>query len=488
MIKRKRRPVRTSVLHAGLTAMVITLAATGAAHAAGFALIEQGVKQMGTGYAGTAATAEDASVIGYNPAGIGFLDGTQISGSLFIINTYGTFDGEGRYGFTNAPVPGGDGGNAGGVTPVPALYLSHRLADNAAVGLGIYMPFGTQTNYENGWTGRYQADLSKIFAINFNPVFAFKPTKNLSLGFGVVIQYFEAKLTNDIDAGTLASGAAYEQQAQLSQVNPSIPAPTQAQLAGALSDTQGQYDVHSDLSGHDVTYGFNAGILWEPTSSTRIGLAYHSATTPNIDGTVERTGYNQAGVTNGLMPYFGPDLSPAVAQGVGAQLASTGGNTEAKLPDRIDLGIRQAVTPNLALLAGVQWTHWNRLDKLVIRYDDNRTNTIIPENYDNAYRFAGGAEYRINPTWTVRGGLAYDQSPVDGESRDARVPDNDRLTLAIGATVRATEKLTLDFGYQHLFVHKGSINETAVDGSGNTLKGNFDISADVFALQANYAF
>lgn len=487
MAMRERAPVRARAFGAGLAGVVVAIGGIGVANASGFALLEQGVKQMGTAYAGTAATVHDPSVIAYNPAGIGFLDGTQLSSSIIVVDVRSDFDGQGTFAITGAPVPGGDGGNAGGVVGIPALYLSHRLADNAAVGLGIYMPYGETTNYKNHWTGRYQAQLSKIFAINFNPVFAFKPTDNLSLGFGVIVQYFDAKLTNDIDAGTLGAEGSYQTQQALADQG-LAPPPTQAQLQGALGAAQGQYDVHNELSGHDITYGFNAGILWEATPSTRIGLSYRSETTPHIDnGKVERTGFDQAGLAGALSPSFGA-IGIGVAQAVGAQLSSVGGSTDAELPATVNLGIRQEVTSDLALLAGVQWIGWNRFDKLVIHYDDNRPSTVIDENYDNSYRFAGGAEYRVNDTWTVRGGLAYDESPVDGHTRDARVPDNDRLTLALGATLRATDQLTVDMGYQHVFVHDGSINETAPGGSGNTLQGEYHNAADLIGVQVNYKF
>ena len=41
-----------------------------AAHAAGFALIEQNASGMGNAYAGGSAIAEDASTIYFNPAGM----------------------------------------------------------------------------------------------------------------------------------------------------------------------------------------------------------------------------------------------------------------------------------------------------------------------------------------------------------------------------------------------------------------------------------
>ena len=56
-----------------------------AAHAAGFALIEQSASGMGNAFAGGGAVAEDASTIYFNPAGMTYIEGTQLVGALHLI-------------------------------------------------------------------------------------------------------------------------------------------------------------------------------------------------------------------------------------------------------------------------------------------------------------------------------------------------------------------------------------------------------------------
>jgi len=58
-----------------LTAAMLMALATPSVYAAGFALIEQSASGQGLSYAGAAASAEDASVMWFNPAGM-----TEISG------------------------------------------------------------------------------------------------------------------------------------------------------------------------------------------------------------------------------------------------------------------------------------------------------------------------------------------------------------------------------------------------------------------------
>src|SRR5258706_10534031 len=68
--------------HSNLIALAVATTLGGAstlAAAAGFALIEQSASGMGNAFAGSAATAEDASTIFYNPAGMSKLSGNQFA-------------------------------------------------------------------------------------------------------------------------------------------------------------------------------------------------------------------------------------------------------------------------------------------------------------------------------------------------------------------------------------------------------------------------
>jgi long-chain fatty acid transport protein len=64
----------------GITALVAFGAIN--VHASGFAIVEQGVRGLGTAYAGAAALAEDPSTIFYNPAGLTQLKGQQLEAGL----------------------------------------------------------------------------------------------------------------------------------------------------------------------------------------------------------------------------------------------------------------------------------------------------------------------------------------------------------------------------------------------------------------------
>ena len=85
-----------------------------------------------------------------------------------------------------------------------------------------------------------------------------------------------------------------------------------------------------------------------------------------------------------------------------------------------------------------------------------------PQNYDNAFFFAGGAEYDFSDSFTIRAGAAWDQTPTNGgtvpgtppaagiTNRTVRVPDEDRLWLSIGDSYDLDEHMSFDIGYSYL--------------------------------------
>ncbi|WP_277883128.1 MULTISPECIES: OmpP1/FadL family transporter [unclassified Nostoc] len=156
-----------------LTALTISNTAN-LALAGGFTLNEQNVKNMGNGFAGSAANVDDVSAIFSNPAGLTHLTGNSFTGSTFVIFPTVRFKNQGSTVFTGALLTGGNGGEAGVDIVVPNLYTAWSLSDTLKVGIGVNVPFGLATKYHNDWVGRYQAVESRLATININPTVAAK--------------------------------------------------------------------------------------------------------------------------------------------------------------------------------------------------------------------------------------------------------------------------------------------------------------------------
>ena len=211
--------------------------------AAGFALVEQNASGLGNAYAGQAASAQDASTIFFNPAGMTLLPVRQLVLVGHLIKPGMEFSGTVAAPF---PVGGGQGGDAGNWAFVPNAYYAFRLTPKVNLGVGLNSPFGLKTEYDPTWIGRYQAIKSEVKTINLNPSIAYKVSDSLSLGAGLNVQWIEAVLTNRIP------------------------------LYGQPLVT---------IKGDDYGWGYNLGALWQASPATRVGLSYRSEVRYTLDGT-----------------------------------------------------------------------------------------------------------------------------------------------------------------------------------------------------------
>ena len=111
--------------------------------------------------------------------------------------------------------------------------------------------------------------------------------------------------------------------------------------------------------------------------------------------------------------------------------------------------------------------------------------SVTPENWDDSYRYSVGANYRLDDKLMLRGGVAYDETPVSDAFRTARIPDENRTWLALGAQYRLSDKSVIEVGYAHLFIDDARINKTE---SGITLSGEYESSVDLLSAQLTLDF
>jgi long-chain fatty acid transport protein len=421
--------------------------------AAGFLIFEQGVKGLGTAFAGAAATAEDASTVFYNPAGMTYLRGTQLQGAGYGIFLQAEFTDQASTTASGAPLTG-QNDDAGTKLAVANFYGTHALTDRVAVGLGVNTPFGLKTEYSSDWIGRYHAIKSELRTINFNPSVGFKVNELVSIGAGLDVQYADAELSNAIDFGTLLSGT-------------------------GLTRPQ-ENDGFARLEAEDWGVGYNVGIVLSPLANTRIGLAYRSKIEYDLRGDID---FDKSPTVDAILANLGDDL-----------FVDTSAHAELTLPQILSAGLYHRLNPQWALMVGLTWTQWDTLQDVVVIRSDNPSQppTSIVLNYDDAFRYSIGAHYFPNETYTFRFGLAYDETPIpNAESRSARLPDEDRLWLGLGASYEITQRFSLDFAYAHLFIKDAQIRSTLPASNPqlrSTLVGESENSVDIIGAQLNWVF
>ncbi len=440
--------------------------------AAGFQLNETSGSGLANAFAGGAAVAEDASTMWSNVAGLSRLRNPQVVGVLHLVQPSLKFRNQGSLAATGQTL-GGNGGDAGGLNFVPNLYAMKPIDTKWSVGIGMTAPWGLVTEYDEGWAGRFQAIKSGIKTINLNPGVSYKATDSLALGFGLNLQHISAEFTNQVNySGALLSAAA------LGGASPA----TLAAIAAATPNLESRARV----KGSDNGSGWNAGLLWDIDSKTRVGAHYRSPVKYHLQGNA-RFG-NPA-----LSPLLGPQITGLGAAVNTLSLFDTAITSDIKIPAVVNLSYFGALNERWDLMADAQWTEWSSIRKLEIVRANGTVLQSTPENFKNSWKLAFGANYRYADNLIFKGGVAFDQSPVQTAFRTARLPDADRTWLTAGVQYKSSPKLTLDFGAVYVFVKQASIdsdptrNPLAIGASG-LLNGHYKSHTAILTAQLNYAF
>ena len=209
------------------------------------------------------------------------------------------------------------------------------------------------------------------------------------------------------------------------------------------------------LDGDDVGFGFTAGVLLKPTPGTSIGIGFRSAVEHEIEGDQFVAG---AGTKNKF-------------------------TLDVDTPELVTLSIRQSLTQNLRVLGTVEWANWEHLDVHPIIVGGQPIGSFDFQ-WDNGWFFALGAEYDYSPSLTLKGGVAYEISPIQNPSqRLPQVPDSDRVWLSFGGTYDYSESVSFDFAYTHIFFEDATLDrEPASDQlKAFRLVAGTESNADIFA-------
>lgn len=404
-------------------AMMVAGAFATQTYAAGFQLSEQSAIQMGRAMAGAGVVGDDLSAVHYNPAGMTLLSGTRMQAT-------------GTWVAVNLDYESHDGsvtenGRLKGQT-IPAGFITHQINDSLWAGLALTVPYGMGTEFDENWDGMDRGTESMILTFDINPNLAWKVNEKLSVGGGISLQYAKAELGFGVPLGPTAA--------------------------------------HANVKGDSWAWGWNVGMMFQPVETVRVGLAYRSHIAHNADGHTTLD-------INGMDPLTS-DMKVRI-----------------KTPDTVTLSATWEATDALRLSGTARWSKWSNFKSLSLDnsgFDNQMVDQIasahstITNNWDDTWFFSVGADYKLNGQWTIRGGVAYDQGPVENQYRMAVIPDTDRVWFSGGASYKYTDNLTFDFGATYI---KGVGDTDLYDKVGGKKIGEFkSLDSYIFSAQMQYLF
>ncbi len=453
-MKSMQKPIRTIV-----SAAIIAAMTAGLSHAGSFSLYtESNGSAVGNYAAGIAAEAADASTGWYNPAGLALIHQQQaIAG---VVGVFPVSKLSGTSTFTTLGLPsyiqsfsGYDGAKD---AAVPSFHYALPLGENAAFGLSVVAPFGLSTEWDEGGPVRYAGTASDLITTNLSPEIGGRIAEHLALGLGLDLQYADVKFNRMLGAPALL---------QAFDLAPNF------------------LDSESYNKGHSFAVGFHAGILaLFNEDHTRIGFNYQSQMKHKFNGYSRLTGP----LANVGLDITDPDALFALNPSASARVNNLSSN-DIDLPSIATLSAYQDVNERFALLGSIVYTGWHSLNAIALNNvlafspttgSQVTVNSVSSENYNNAWRFALGANYHVNEQWMLRVGGGYDETPTNNHDRSVRVPDADRWALAIGTHYQMKPFLGLDLGYTYLFsASDPSVNRTDIVGTTSSYNVNARVKA-----------
>lgn len=441
-----------------LVTAIAAVSFAGQAHAGGYQVNEQSVSGQGYGHAGRSSNVHDATIVYGNPAGMSFLDRAQVTAGGTFLNVKsdisnvqasrtldaGVAQGGAPMGM-QVPVGSVPGGNDGDMVPgtlVPFAFYAHPVNEKLAFGFGVYAPFGSNTDYEKDFQGRYFGDYTEVRVVSAQPTVSYRFNDQWSVGAGITYNQVEGELRRQLPSEPGFNAAA---------------------------------DIDSRVTGDDDGWGYNLGVIYQPVPESTLGLTYRSKVDYNLTG-----------------DFVAKDPAGNVLRADDAALDLT-------TPETVNFSLTQQMSERLKLMFGASWTRWSHFDQILVTGSQGNTITQETQNYTNAWAFATGGEYQLTPTLALRAGVSVDLTPTNDEFRSVRIPSDDRRIFSLGAGWSPTDSLTVDVAYSYLSERSTSVEQDREDllaspATGGVAVGGANYSADYkneahgFGAQMTYRF
>lgn len=393
-------------------------------YASGFQLLEQNASGIGNAYAGSAALADNASTIYFNPAGMTQLQAREVSGGLAIVRPSFTFSNSGS---SVGSVLGatGNGGDAGGWATIPNGYASLALTKDLYAGIGFGAPFGLKTDYDDQWIGAAQATMFEVKTYNVNPSVAYRVNDKVSLGAGINWQRLEA---------------------------------TYKRVAATVAPT-----TPIKLTLDDDSWGWNIGALFSVSPSTRLGISYRSAIKHDTTGLLD---VNSGGAGT-VAAIAGIKLPGTAIFSVTQQLSDswqmlgdvswTGWSSIPKVD------IIRATNGSLAQVLDTNFR------------DTWRVAVGATYKYNDTWKLKYGVAYDQTPVKTAA-------------TRLVSMPDNDRIWLSLGAQWEPNKTSKLDLGVSYIYIRDSTVDNNQSTFLRGRVAGEYSGNIWILGAQYSMSF
>ncbi len=386
------------------------------------------------------AQADNPSAVHYNPAGL-----TQLKGSYITLG----YAFEAPMFSVNSDATGDTVHMQKQVFYLPNVYYvtDCKENENLRFGFGANSPYGLSTRWATDSFAKFVSTKSKVEMANFNPTVAYKVNDCLSLGAG--IDFFRAYVAKH------------------------------KVLSGTLSSANGDFL----LKGNDENWGYNLGILLNPSEKQRIGISYRSPIHMELKGKVTMDNLNN------IAPYFASTT-------FGGSSYTTEMKSKSTIPGSVALGYAYQPNNKWTFEADVEWTHWSSTQEELVTYPNETDATRLailnsgnPASRDwrNVFAYGVGAEYQATEKLQLRGGLLYEKNPIPSANFEPVLPDSSKygVTTGVGYLIK---NVKIDAAYAFLKYNDRSVTNDVGASTGSNIDGKYKGYVNILALSLTYKF
>lgn len=399
----------------------------GSLHASGFQVLLQGNRETAMGNVGVGLRPKASSIF-FNPGALGMMSGNSVSlgaSGIFSHNTYYASDIPNSNYTSQTENPMG--------TPFHFYGAFGAEGSNLKFGLGVYTPYGSQVDWEDGWRGEQLLDEITLQAIFVQPTVSYRINDMLSMGAGFVYMFGKVNLQRGLPVNSTAGSSSIE------------------------------------LDGRANGLGYNLGLYLEPSEKFSIGFNYRS----KVEAEVEEGDATFHNIPAAAQPLF-------QATRFGAMLP---------LPSNTTLGATFRPSYQLTLSAEVSLVGWSAYEELRFDFNGNvggSMESVSPRNYEDAWVFRLGGEYMATEALAIRAGMYYDQTPVQDGYMTPETPDSDRIGLTAGLGYAVSDRFDIDLSFLYIqgMEREQTLEDATNAGTYNPGQGVQDVLLGTYKLNA----
>jgi long-chain fatty acid transport protein len=376
--------------------------------AGGYMLPYQTARGLALSNALTAGV-DDPSAVFYNPAGLGEVNGNQLSINGSYINPQNSIENSGSKSTNNR--------NDNFLATFFANY--HIPGTDFTVGIGTYTPFGLKTNYDNDAFTRFAAIDTELKTFYVTPAFSWHPSNFFSIGAGLSF----------VHASEVVSRAlCFDPISGCTQ-------PLGLEGRVRIADT-------------DDAFAYNFGLLIKPTDTLKFGLSYRSRADLRFD--------------NADAKFRGSFSTPTVKADV----------RPLSLPPVINAGVLWQINPSWGIEFVYEYTRWSEVKSLSATFSPVPVFLPLGapvsgfssgQDWKNTSTLRLGSFYRLGDRWEIRGGLGLEETPIPNRTLSPAIPGADLFTLNAGVGYK-WRSMTIDLGYTAVFYQTRRITNSELEG------------------------